>query len=616
MVGARCELRFCYVADGAGEVHVSRVTRWVLAVAADLGAAFACAVLSWRYGLPLVPTDPGSGSRVALAVGVATVVGGVIMFALAYWASRAQPDPANVDCLFRERFNLAAKQIGNHSAPAEQLAGIAAMASLATDWPAGRQDCVDFLCRYMGLPYDAGSAPRGERQVRMSVIDVIRSHLDGSLEVGWQGCHFDFSSVVFDGGSLDGARFADGLVSFSGCTFVNDGLSIRRGLFSNCRLDCSRLRFEQGGGLVFDGARFDKTETCFADTEMASGLLSLRATSWYSGFHNFDGIRLQGGQILFDSALFVPSRRPLADRRHPALFSFVSCELSAGELSFREVRFDYEVEASPRRRERPLPSHEIAPPWPWTVTFEKTRFTGATVDFSGAQFVRGYVNLSNAFAASGSMLFRRARFGEGCLAFTCSKFREFVLDFSYATFTRNDDFSPYGPLRQRWLGPIAEIVDPKGQDHESPAEGRHSNREERQLKDIEFWELNYPIPSIDFTDALLENTRLEFEYINWASDGNGIIDFKRSCFDGADICFAHAALGWIVIVLWNAIYLRRTGRLRFNEYANPVILTDHRNMINNRLVVVQTDRYQEGHDGTAQEIRNLQEITQWAFGIK
>jgi uncharacterized protein YjbI with pentapeptide repeats len=323
---------------------------------------------------------------------------------------------------------------------------------------------------------------------------------------------------------------------------------------------------------------------------------------------------LQGGQILFDSALFVPSRL-LGDPHQMALLSFASCELSAGELSFRKVRFDYEVEAPPRRRKRPLPNHEIAPPWPWTVTFEKTQFTGATVDFSGAQFVRGYVNLSNAFAASGSMLFQRARFSEGCLAFTYSKFQEFVLDFSYATFRRNDEFSPFGPLSQRWLRPIAEIVDPKGKDHESPGEGRHSNREGRQLKDMGFQELSYPIPSIDFTDALLENTRVEFEYINWASDGNGIIDFKGAYFDGVDICFAHAALGGIVIVLWNARYLRRTGCLRFNEYANPVILTDYYNMINNRLVVVQTDQYHEGHDGTAQEIRNLQEITRWAFGI-
>lgn len=180
-----------------------------------------------------------------------------------------------------------------------------------------------------------------------------------------------------------------------------------------------------------------------------------------AGILDFTALTVSGCRAAISYSTVRCSCRAALLATHMALLSFASCALSAGELSFREVQFDYKVEALLRRRKRPLPSHEIARPWPWTVTFEKTRFTGATVDFSGAQFVRGYVNLSNAFAASGSMLFQRARFSEGCLAFKCSKFQEFVLDFSYATFTRNDEFSPFGPLRQRWLGLLRRSWTPK-----------------------------------------------------------------------------------------------------------------------------------------------------------
>jgi hypothetical protein len=116
---------------------VWRIARWVIALVSDLGAAFLGAVLSWRYGLLLVQTGAGSGERLALAVDVGTVVGGVVVLPLASWASRPRPDPANADRMLRERFDLAAKQIGNRSAPPEQLAGVAAMASLATDWLGG-----------------------------------------------------------------------------------------------------------------------------------------------------------------------------------------------------------------------------------------------------------------------------------------------------------------------------------------------------------------------------------------------------------------------------------------------------------------------------------------------
>jgi hypothetical protein len=175
------------------------------------------------------------------------------------------------------------------------------------------------LCGYLRFPYDPGSAAPGERLVRLSVIDAIRPHLNGSPEVGWQGCNFDFSGAVFDGASLDGARFVSGTVKFSGCRFINDGLSIRQGEFRACRLHCSGLHIEEASILDFDGAGFFEAYTDFSEIEMSSGVLSFQMTRWYAGFHSFDGIRLQGGHILFDGSVFVPGRPPGGAHRRALL---------------------------------------------------------------------------------------------------------------------------------------------------------------------------------------------------------------------------------------------------------------------------------------------------------
>jgi hypothetical protein len=231
------------------------------------------------------------------------------------------------------------------------------------------------------------------------------------------------------------------------------------------------------------------------------------------------------------------------------------------------------------------------------------------------EFTHGYIDLNRVSASAGPMLFCDAEFSEGCVAFGGSKLHDFVLDFKGASFRRDDGSSGVGPFRQRWLAPIEDIVEPGGKYYESPGEDRSSNTGGRQLKNMSFRELNYPLPSLDFTDAVLRNVRLEFEYVNWFSGGgSGVVDLKGASFDGADLCFAHADVNSIVIVLWNA-YLAGEGRLRFDKFAHPVILTDYYSMIENQLTIVLTDPYKEGHEGVVQEMRSLEELTPWVFGI-
>ena len=63
-----------------------RVLRWLTMIAATLLIAFGCAMLTWRFGLPLLHTNVRSSDRLLLALGAATVVGAVVALPLAWWA--------------------------------------------------------------------------------------------------------------------------------------------------------------------------------------------------------------------------------------------------------------------------------------------------------------------------------------------------------------------------------------------------------------------------------------------------------------------------------------------------------------------------------------------------
>ena len=60
----------------------------------------------------------------------------------------------------------------------------------------------------------------GHREVRHTVIRVIAAHLKDGAAVSWQGLNFDFTGVVFDGGSFAKARFSGGEVSFDNAKFA------------------------------------------------------------------------------------------------------------------------------------------------------------------------------------------------------------------------------------------------------------------------------------------------------------------------------------------------------------------------------------------------------------
>jgi len=98
--------------------------------------------------------------------------------------------------LFSDRYQDAAELLGHEKAA--RLAGVYAVARLADDWQDQQQQCIDVFCAYLRLPYDP-HALDGEREVRLTVIRLITSHLTANAHTTWRGRDFDFTGVHLRG---------------------------------------------------------------------------------------------------------------------------------------------------------------------------------------------------------------------------------------------------------------------------------------------------------------------------------------------------------------------------------------------------------------------------------
>jgi uncharacterized protein YjbI with pentapeptide repeats len=193
--------------------------------------------------------------------------------------------------LLNERFTTIAGQLGDHEA-AVRLAGVHAMAGLADDWQENRQACIDVLCAYLRMPYapePAGPASPGDggrlewrslREVRHTVVRVITAHLRDDATVSWQGMDFDFTGVVFDGGSFRDAVFSGGWADFDSAVFSGGNVAFSRARFSGGTVDFSRGVFS-AGTVDFSGAVFSGGRVSFFDVAVSGGTVDFsRVADW------------------------------------------------------------------------------------------------------------------------------------------------------------------------------------------------------------------------------------------------------------------------------------------------------------------------------------------------
>ena len=224
--------------------------------------------------------------KTALA-GVAGI-GGAVALVVAY---RRQRDAEQGR--FVERFGAAAAQLGDQDV-AVRIAGVYAMAGVADESsdPGRRQQCIDVLCGYLRLPYDPehGSSHRTEhvtkitrsetpitgvkeqfthrfrqndREVRQTIVRVIRAHLQKDAENSWSRNNLDFTGVLFEDASFVGATFSGEITSFDRATF-------------------------SGRSTSFDGATFSGRSASFAGATFSGGSARLDGATFSGGYASFD----------------------------------------------------------------------------------------------------------------------------------------------------------------------------------------------------------------------------------------------------------------------------------------------------------------------------------------
>jgi hypothetical protein len=321
--------------------------------------------------------------------------------------------------VLNERFTAIAGQLG-HDQAAVQLAGVHAMAGLADDWEENRQTCIDVLCAYLRMPYepDPGSdAPaverlafRANREVRHTVIRVITAHLQTSTALSWQGLDFDFTGVIFDGGSFSGAVFSGGTITFTGAVFSSGLVSFRLAQFSGALVKYDSAVFS-GGTVSFDAASFSGGSvrldsavfsggTVSFNAEFSGGLLSLASAMFMGGIVTFSQARFSGSEINFAFAKFTGGA-----------ISFAAAQFSSGTVSFGAAEFTGAL-----------------------VSFGGGVFSGALVSFRGCAFSDGAVSFGAGAFPTGSPG-SGARFSAGVVDFSCARFCGGAVSFTGSAFS-------------------------------------------------------------------------------------------------------------------------------------------------------------------------------------
>jgi uncharacterized protein YjbI with pentapeptide repeats len=361
--------------------------------------------MAQRVSLPDV--DP------TVAAALIAVVGTVVVAVTGFWTTRSVTGSTLAEQRTRtlnERFAMAANQLGSDKPPAVRLAGVYALAGLADDWKENRQTCVDVLCGYLRTAYEpdpGGKAPEPEqlafqasREVRHTVIRVIAAHLKDGAAVSWQGLNFDFTGVVFDGGSFGDANFSGGTADFSSAVFA--------------------------GEVSFGGAKFSGSTVRFHLAKFSGGEVSFGAATFSSGYVWFTRAEFSGSQVDFSYAKFSRSN-----------VDFSGAQFSGGKVSFWSAQFsDYEVDFSGAQFSGGEVSFGYAK-ISGGLRFNRAVFSRGKVNFGGAEFSGGYVGFSGAQFSGSTVDFGGAKF--------CGSWVDFVGDAFPAKFTDGTvDFSGAG----------------------------------------------------------------------------------------------------------------------------------------------------------------------------
>ncbi|MFD6095037.1 pentapeptide repeat-containing protein [Nocardiopsis flavescens] len=322
--------------------------------------------------------------------------------------------------LFTETFDSAGNKLGSEHA-AVRLAGVHALVRLADEAPQGRADLVqmiiDVLCAYLRMPY----TPAPEKPSKLANKEMIDDHRDQELEYAsfrevrhtiirvigdrlrwptrWRGKYYDFTGVVFDGGSFSGAVFESGGVSFHKAKFISG------------EVDFNDTKFT-GGTTSFHGAEFIGGEVNFVNAKFIKGKISFLGARFGGSKVNFLDARFAGGEVEFFNAKFTGGEVSFyRSEFHGGEISFYKSSLTGGRLTFGSAKFIGGVTS--------FLGAELSD---GKIDFLGAEFSGAEVSFLGAKFSGSTASFFGATFTGGWIEFRKAEFTAGEINFVATRF--------------------------------------------------------------------------------------------------------------------------------------------------------------------------------------------------
>ncbi|WP_051043519.1 pentapeptide repeat-containing protein, partial [Nocardia cerradoensis] len=433
------------VTRSAGRMRLS--TAVALAV---LTGVLIAVVAEWILFAAFHPQRGGTSVDVTkLALTVVGGVGGVVALVIAY---RRQRDIEQGR--FVERFGAAAAQLGATDV-AVRIAGVYAMAGVADESDGlRRQQCIDVLCGYLRLPYDAAHGSSGrtkrvvtlpnprvedlddpgkveehheyrsnDREVRATIVRVIVAHLRPESEYSWSTNDFDFRTAYLEDADFRHTTFS-GTTWFDNATFSGH-TAFDRATFSGTT---GFIAATFAGTTRFHNATFSGTawfdNATFSGTTRFGGA-TFSGTAWFndtiiSGPLSFDEATFSG-LTYFDRAS-ITGTTSFEDATISGVFSIAHATIS-GPLSFsravisREASFDGATISGTFSFDRAVISgttsffHSIISS---TARFDDATFSGTTM-FDGATF--SSTTSFDGATFSGTCTFEKVDFGAKPVSF-------------------------------------------------------------------------------------------------------------------------------------------------------------------------------------------------------
>jgi hypothetical protein len=190
-----------------------------------------------------------------------------------------------------ERFVNAVEQLGKKESAAVRIGGAYSLERLADDWPVGRQACINVLCGYLRFPYDPSDGTDGEREVRQTIIGILRQHLLRGADVSWDGKLFDLSGAVLDHLDLSDIYLKESTLRLRGCR-------VQIGAFRMKGLRVVGGEVDARDICVMDGATLE-AQGCFLSD---SGRISLAGSTISSAIVTFEDTLIDGGRLELNNA--------------------------------------------------------------------------------------------------------------------------------------------------------------------------------------------------------------------------------------------------------------------------------------------------------------------------